>query len=94
MVQQWGTSQDEAAAKSLLHAFLTKDPAAVKAETMDKVLGVKGGSACPTVTVARTCQELLDRAALLRKAQNEKERKQRTVAQKCKAAKQAREQQE
>jgi hypothetical protein len=93
-VQQWVTSQDEAAVKSLLHAFLTKDPAAVKAETMAKVLGVKSNSGWPAVTMGRTCQELLDRAVQLRKAQNEKERKKRAAAKKRKAAKQARERQE
>ncbi len=93
-VQQWVTSQDETAAKSLLHAFLTKDPAAVKAETMAKILSVKSNSDWPTVTVGRTCQVLLDRTAQLRKEQDEKEQKQRGAAQKRKAAKQARERQE
>ena len=94
ILQQWITSQDEVDAKSLLLAFLTKDSAAVRAETIAKVLGVQSNSSWPTIALGRTCQKLLERAAQLRQAQNEKERKKRAAARKRKAAKQARERQE
>lgn len=94
LIEQWVTSQDESDAKSLLQAFLTRDPVAVKAETIAKALNGKNNAGWPTVSPSRTGLELLTRTEQLRKAQNEKEREKQAAAEKRKAAKQAQDRKE
>ena len=94
LTQQWVESQSETDAKSLLQEFFSKDSAAVKSATLSRILAATESSIWPTVTADRTCQVLLDRAAELRKAQSERERKKRAATEKRNAATQARERQE
>lgn len=70
-MQQWVESQSEADAKSLVYELLSQDSAAVKSATLAQILGAADSAVWPSVTTDRTGQELLDRAAELRKAQYE-----------------------
>lgn len=93
-IQQWVESQSEEAAKSLLCELLSEEATAVKSVTIARILGATGASVWATVTTNRNCQELLDRAAQLRQAENEREQKRFVAAENRKAATQARERKE
>lgn len=93
-IQRWVESQSKEEAKSLLRELLSEDSAAVKSATMARILGATTASVWPTVTTNRGCQELLDRAAQLRQAENEREQKRLVAAEKRIVAKLARERKE
>lgn len=94
LIQQWVEFLSEADAKSLLHELLADDSPDVKSATMAKILAETDSPIWPTVMTDRTWQEVLSRAAQLRQAQHKRDEKRRVAAEKRKAARQAREQQE
>lgn len=94
LIQQWVKTLSEKDAKRLLHEFLAKDPAAVKAKSVAWILEKGQSPVWPSVTLGRTCQELLDRAEQLRTVQNEQNRKKQVAAEKRQVAKRARERQD
>jgi len=93
-MHQWVKALSNIDSKRLLEEFLTKDTAAIKAETIAAILSTGKTSDWPSETLDRSCQELLDRADQLRAEQNEKDRKKRVATEKRKAAKNERERQD
>jgi hypothetical protein len=94
IIKNWVDSQSEKDAKLILQELLSKDLAAVKAETIAKILGTARISTWPTTNLGRTVQELFDRAEQIRHDQDKRAREREAAAEKRRAAKRARDRQD